>query len=49
MADKFGFGDKTRPIQTIETLCNKLKDLTEMEKNFIFNYIKEGDIPENTR
>ena len=49
MADKFGFGDKTRPIQTIENLCNKLKDLTEMEKNFIFNYIKEGDIPENTR
>ena len=49
MADKFGFGDKSRPIQTIENLTSKLKDLTEMDKNFIFNYIKEGDIPENTR
>ena len=49
MADKFGFGDKTRPIQTIENLSNKLKDLTETEKDFIFNYIKEGNIPENSR
>ena len=47
MADKFGFGDKTRPAQTIENLSSKLKDLTETDKNFIFNYIKEGDIPEN--
>ena len=49
MADKFGFGDKTRPAQTIENLSSKLKDLTETDKNFIFNYIKEGDIPENSR
>ena len=49
MADKFGFGDKTRTPQTIEELSSKLKDLTETEKDFIFNYIKEGDIPENSR
>ena len=49
MADKFGFGDKSRPYQTIENLSSKLKDLSETEKNFIFNYIKEGDIPENSR
>ena len=40
--------DETRALR-VGDLCNKYTGLTERDKMFIYNYIREGDIPEHLR
>lgn len=40
--------DETRALR-VGTLCNKQAGLTEREKSFIYNYIREGNLPEHLR
>lgn len=36
-------GDETRSL-TVDAVTNKSHNLTDREKNFLFNYLREGDI-----
>ena len=40
--------DETRAL-TVDSVTKKQHGISEREKNFLFNYIREGDIPENMR
>ena len=40
--------DETRALR-VSDLTNKSSGLTERDKAFIFNYMREGDIPEHLR
>ena len=41
-------GDETRAL-TVENILHKPLGITDREKNFLFNYIKEGDLPDKQR
>ena len=41
-------GNETRAL-IVEDVCKKLHSLSDREKNFLFNYLKEGDMNEKDR
>ena len=41
-------GDETRSL-TVDAVTNKSHNLTDREKNFLFNYLREGDIEQHLR
>ena len=41
-------GDETRFL-TVEGITEKLYNISEREKKYLFNYLREGNIPENIR
>ena len=41
-------GNETRAL-IVEDVCKKLHSLSDREKNFLFNYLKEGDMNERDR
>ena len=41
-------GDETRFL-TVEGITEKTRNISDREKKYLFNYLREGDIPENFR
>ena len=41
-------GNETRAL-IVEDVCKKLHSLSDREKHFLFNYLKEGDMNERDR
>ena len=49
MADTFNLVVSETRALTVEEVAKKSHKVSRRERNFLFNYIKEGDIPEHMR